>query len=174
YRTTRKGLNIRLRPAKITDEQLLKDFFYSLSEESLYKRFFSARKDMPHKRLQEFVVVDYSRKMEILATVEEKEKEIIIGLGQYELNSDMHLAEVALVVKDSFQGQGVGRELLSYLILLARRQGLLGFTGEVLVANRSMVGLFEKMGFDTEKRSEEGTYQMRMWFRKKDRGNEQE
>ena len=174
YRTTRKGLNIRLRPAKITDEQLLKDFFYSLSEDSLYKRFFSARKDMPHKRLQEFVVVDYSRKMEILATVEEKDKEIIIGLGQYELNSDMHLAEVALVVKDSFQGQGVGRELLSYLILLARRQGLLGFTGEVLVANRSMVGLFEKMGFDTEKRSEEGTYQMRMWFRKKERGNEQE
>ncbi|MDM7912426.1 MAG: GNAT family N-acetyltransferase, partial [Methanotrichaceae archaeon] len=174
YRTTRKGLNIRLRPAKITDEALLKDFFYSLSEESLYKRFHSARKDMPHKRLQEFVAVDYSRKREILATVEEKEMEIIIGLGQYELNSDMHLAEVALVVKDSFQGQGVGRELLSYLILLARRQGLLGFTGEVLVANRSMVGLFEKMGFDTEKRSEEGVYQMRMWFRKKDRGNEQE
>lgn len=174
YRTTRKGLNIRLRPAKITDEQLLKDFFYSLSEDSLYKRFFSARKDMPHKRLQEFVVVDYSRKMEILATVEEKDKEIIIGLGQYELNSDMHLAEVALVVKDSFQGQGVGRELLSYLILLARRQGLLGFTGDVLVANRSMVALFEKMGFDTEKRSEEGIYQMRMWFRKKERGNEQE
>lgn len=174
YRTTRKGLNTRLRPAKITDEALLKDFFYSLSEDSLYKRFFSARKDMPHKRLQEFVVVDYSRKMEILATVEEKDKEIIIGLGQYELNSDMHLAEVALVVKDSFQGQGVGRELLSYLILLARRQGLLGFTGDVLVANRSMVALFEKMGFDTEKRSEEGIYQMRMWFRKKERGNEQE
>ena len=174
YRTTRKGLNTRLRPAKITDEALLKDFFYSLSEDSLYKRFFSARKDMPHKRLQEFVVVDYSRKMEILATVEEKDKEIIIGLGQYELNSDMHLAEVALVVKDSFQGQGVGRELLSYLILLARRQGLLGFTGDVLVANRSMVALFEKMGFDTEKRSEEGINQMRMWFRKKERGNEQE
>jgi acyl-CoA hydrolase/GNAT superfamily N-acetyltransferase len=168
HRTTSKGLNIFMRPAKITDESLLKDFFYSLSDESLYKRFFSARKDMPHKRLQDFVAVDYSRKMEILATVEEKEQEIIIGLGQYELNSDVHLAEVALVVKDSFQGQGVGRELLSYLILLARRQGLLGFTGEVLVANRSMVGLFEKMGFDTEKRSEEGVYLMRMWFRKKE------
>jgi len=169
-RTTGKGLNILLRPAKITDEALLKDFFYSLSEDSLYKRFFSARKDMPHKRLQDFVAVDYSRKMEILATVEEKDKEIIIGLGQYELNTDMHLAEVALVVKDSFQGQGVGREILSYLILLARRQGLLGFTGDVLVANRAMVRLFEKMGFDTEKRSEEGIYQMRMWFRKKEEG----
>ena len=64
----------------------------------------------------------------------------------------MHSAEVALVVRDKFQGQGVGRELLSYLIYLARRQGLLGFTGEVLVENKSMVRLFEKMGFDTEKR----------------------
>ena len=164
YRTTSKGLNLLLRPAKITDESLLKDFFYDLSEDSLYKRFFSARKDMPHKRLQDFVAVDYSRKMEILATIVEKEKETIIGLGQYELNSDMHLAEVALVVKDQFQGRGVGREILYYLVYLARRQGLLGFTGEVLVANRSMVRLFEKMGFDTEKRSEEGVYEMRMWF----------
>ena len=164
YRTTSKGLNLLLRPAKITDESLLKDFFYDLSEDSLYKRFFSARKDMPHKRLQDFVAVDYSKKMEILATIVEKEKETIIGLGQYELNSDMHLAEVALVVKDQFQGRGVGKEILYYLIYLARRQGLLGFTGEVLVANRSMVRLFEKMGFDTEKRGEEGVYEMRMWF----------
>jgi len=170
YRTTAKGLDIFLRPAKITDEPLLKEFFYDLSKESLYKRFFSARTDMPHKRLQDFVAIDYSRKMEILATIREKEKETIVGLGQYELNSDMHSAEVALVVRDRFQGQGVGRVLLTYLIYLARRQGLLGFSGEVLVANRSMVGLFEKMGFDTEKRSEEGVYEMRMWFRKKGEG----
>ena len=167
YRTTAKGLNLFLRPAKITDESMLKDFFYDLSTDSMYKRFFSARKDMPHKRLQDFVAVDYSKKMEILATIMEKEKEIIIGLGQYELNSDMHSAEVALVVSDKFQGLGIGRELLSYLIYLAKRQGLLGFTGEVLVENRSMVRLFEKMGFDTEKRSEEGVYEMRMWFSKR-------
>jgi RimJ/RimL family protein N-acetyltransferase len=75
------------------------------------------------------------------------------------------LAEVALVIGDKFQGRDVGKELLSYLIYLAKRQGLLGFTGEVLVENRFMVRLFEKMGFDTEKRSEEGVYEMRMWFR---------
>jgi acyl-CoA hydrolase/GNAT superfamily N-acetyltransferase len=167
FRTTRKGLNLLLRPAKITDESLLKDFFYDLSEDSLYKRFFSVRKDMPHKRLQDFVAVDYSKKMEILATIVEKEKEIIIGLGQYELNSDMHSAEVAMVVSDRFQGLGIGRELLYYLIYLAKRQGLLGFTGEVLVENRSMVRLFEKMGFDTEKSSEEDVYEMRMWFSKR-------
>ena len=61
YRTTKKGLNILLRPVKITDESMLKDFFYALSEESMYKRFFSARKDMPHQRLQDFVAVDWTQ-----------------------------------------------------------------------------------------------------------------
>ena len=75
YRTTKKGLEIFLRPVKITDETMLKDFFYDLSEDSMYMRFFSARKDMPHKRLQDFVVVDWSRKMEILAVIKEKERE---------------------------------------------------------------------------------------------------
>ncbi len=165
YRTTRQGRDILLRPVKITDEPMLKDFFYALSEDSMYLRFFSARKDMPHKRLQDFVAVDYTRKMEILAVIVEKELETIIGLGQYELNPDNHTAEVALVVRDKYHKQGVGNELLSYLTLLARRQGLLGFTAEVLVENDPMIHLFEKMGFDTEKRREEGVYEMRMRFR---------
>ena len=168
YRTTRKGLEIFLRPVKITDETILKDFFYDLSEDSMYMRFFSTRRDMPHKRLQEFVVVDWSRKMEILAVIKENERdrETIIGVGQYELIPDNYLAEVAIVVKDEYQGRGVGGELLSYLTYIARRDGLLGFTAETLVENKAIVGLFEKMGFHTEKRREEGVYEMKMLFRK--------
>jgi acyl-CoA hydrolase/RimJ/RimL family protein N-acetyltransferase len=166
-RTTKQGIDILLRPAKMTDEPKLKDFFYSLSKDSMYLRFFSARKDMPHQRLQDFVVVDYSRKMEILAVILEKDVETIIGLGEYELNPDMHTAEVALVVLDKYQKKGVGTELLSYLTYLARRMGLLGFTAEVLAENIGMVRLFEKMGFDVQKRREEGVYDMRMGFLEK-------
>ena len=168
YRTTRKGLEIFLRQEKITDETILKDFFYDLSEDSMYMRFFSTRRDMPHKRLQEFVVVDWSRKMEILAVIKENERdrETIIGVGQYELIPDNYLAEVAIVVRDEYQGRGVGGELLSYLTYIARRDGLLGFTAETLVENKAIVGLFEKMGFHTEKRREEGVYEMKMLFRK--------
>lgn len=165
WRTTKTGLNIMLRPVKITDETLLKDFFYALSEDSMYLRFFSMRRDMPHQRLQEFMVIDYSKKMVILAVLQDKEKETIIGLGEYEVNRDMHTAEVAIVVRDEYQNKGVGREILSYLTYLARRQGLLGFTAEVLVENKPMVSLFEKMGFDVEKRREEGVYEMRLRFR---------
>ncbi|MDD3552621.1 GNAT family N-acetyltransferase, partial [Methanothrix soehngenii] len=176
YRTTKKGLEIFLRPVKITDETMLKDFFYDLSEDSMYMRFFSARKDMPHKRLQDFVVVDWSRKMEILAVIKEKEREreTIIALGQYELNPDKYLAEVAIVVKDEYHGMGVGKELLSYLTYIARRHGLLGFTADTLVENKAMVSLFEKMGFYTEKRREEGVYEMKMLFRKSKEQNRED
>ncbi len=52
---------------KISDEPLLKDFFYSLSDKSLYRRFVSSRQDMPHDRLQDFVVIDYTKEIVILA-----------------------------------------------------------------------------------------------------------
>ena len=57
YRTTKTGMEIFLRPVKISDEPLIKDLFYSLSDKSMYRRFISRRKDMPHERLQEFVII---------------------------------------------------------------------------------------------------------------------
>jgi RimJ/RimL family protein N-acetyltransferase len=165
FRTTRSGLNILLRPVKIGDEPLMKDFFYALSNDSMYRRFMSVRMDMPHERLQEFGIVDYASRMMILAIVESDSKENIAAIGQYEINEKMHTAEVALVVKDKYQNMGVGHDLLTYLTRLARGRGLLGFTAEVLVENEPMLNLFKKMGFDTEKRSEEGVYEMSMTFR---------
>ena len=164
-RTTVSGLNILLRPVKIGDEPLMKDFFYGLSNDSMYRRFMSARMDMPHDRLQGFGIVDYTNRMMILAIVEGDRKETIVAIGQYEITKKMHTAEVALVVKDEYQNMGVGHDLLIYLTRLARRQGLLGFAADVLVENKPMLDLFKNMGFDTEQRSDEGVYEMRMMFR---------
>jgi hypothetical protein len=83
YRTTKTGIKLFLRPVKISDEELLKDFFYSLSDQSLYRRFISTRKDMPHERLQEMVVIDYTKELVILAVVEQNGKEVVGGVGQY-------------------------------------------------------------------------------------------
>jgi RimJ/RimL family protein N-acetyltransferase len=164
YRTTKTGQEILLRPIKMSDEPLIKDLFYSLSDNSLYRRFISRRKDMPHERLQEFVIIDYSREISILATLQQDAKEIVVGLGQYSIDPNTHTAEVAFVVRDDYQNRGIGGELLSYLTYLAKRQGLLGFTAEVLVENRPMLHLFEKMGFFMDRRTEEGVYELRMAF----------
>ncbi|MFZ3149667.1 MAG: GNAT family N-acetyltransferase [Methanothrix sp.] len=165
HKTTGKGLQLLLRPIKISDEPLLKDFFYSLSDESMYQRFISARRDIPHELLQKFVAVDYFQKMVMVAVKEEDDRESICGLGQYGLNSDTYTADVALVVRDDCQKKGVAGELLSYLTYLAKKQGLLGFTAEVLVGNEPVFRLFKKMGFDVSKRNEDGVYEMLARFR---------
>jgi len=164
WKTTRTGLGILLRPVKISDEPLLKDFFYSLSDESMYQRFISARRDIPHQELHKFAAVDYFQKMVLVATVEEDGIESICGLGQYGINSDMFTADVALVVRDDCQNHGIGGELLAYLTYLAKRQGLLGFTAEVLAGNDPVFHLFKKMGFAVSKRRDSGVYELVAMF----------
>ncbi|MFH1142969.1 MAG: GNAT family N-acetyltransferase [Candidatus Eisenbacteria bacterium] len=165
-RTTRAGLTLLMRPVKISDEPRLKDFFYDLSDQSIYRRFISQRKDMPHELLQEFVVIDYTREIVFLVLIEHVDRpDDLVAVGQFAANENTHTAEVALVVRDDHQGQGIGTELLSYLTQLARAQGLLGFTAEVLVENTPMLRLFEKMGFDIERRTAEGVAELRMRFR---------
>ena len=163
FRTTRTGLRIFLRPAKISDEPLLKEFFYSLSDKSMYRRFASARKDMPHRRLQEYVAVDYGKEMVILALIPNQEKEVVVGLGQYSLNEKTHFAELALVVRDDLQNQGIGVELQSYLTYLAKRSGVLGFEAEVLEENLPALRVVEKGGFQIVG-SEGGAVELRLIF----------
>jgi len=165
-RRTSGGLNLLLRPVRISDEPMIKNFFYSLSDQSMYRRFISVRTDMPHERLQQFVVIDYTREMVILAVIEnEHGQQDIVGIGQYGVDEATHVAEVAVVVRDDMQGLGIGSELLSYLTMLAKRQGLLGFTAEVLVENKPMMHVFEKGGFDVEKHRAEGVYELKLAFR---------
>jgi acyl-CoA hydrolase/RimJ/RimL family protein N-acetyltransferase len=165
FRGTKEGVEVLLRPVKISDEPLLKDFFYSLSDNSLYRRFVSTRQDMPHDRLQDFVVIDYTREMVILAMLAEEDKETLVGVGQYSINTGSHDAEVAFVIKDEYQNQGIGTELLSYLTQLAKRQGLHGFTAEVLAENKPMMHVFEQAGFDIERSVGSGVYELTMSFR---------
>ncbi len=164
WRTTKSGLRIFLRPVRISDEQLLKDFFYSLSPDAMYHRFISARRDMLHEQRQKFVVIDYTREMVILAVTIEEGNETIVGMGQYHIDERSHTAEVAFVVRDAFQGRGIGAELLAHLTYGARRNGLHGFTAEVLMDNKKMLQLFEKAGFIVERRAEGGMYELMMSF----------
>jgi acyl-CoA hydrolase/GNAT superfamily N-acetyltransferase len=165
YRATRSGLEILLRPVRMTDEPLIKDFFYSLSDQSNYRRFIMLRQRLPHEVLQKFVAIDYTHEMVILATVREGEMEKVVGVGQYVIMGDTHSAEIALAVRDDYQKQGIGTELLVHLEQVARRQGLLGFTAVVLGENRPVMKLLEGSGFDVHRSSSEGVTYLKATFR---------
>jgi len=164
-RTTKKGQVVFFRPVKIDDEPLIKDLFYSMSDKSLQRRFMSIRKDVPHKIRQEFVIIDYTKELVILATVEENGKEIAVGMGQTIKDENTQTAEVAFAVRDSYHEKGIGTELLSFLTILAKNDGLQGFTADVLVENKPMLHVFEKMGFEMEKKVEFGAYELIMRFK---------
>jgi len=166
-KTLKNGETVLFRPVRISDEDILREFFHALSDKSMRRRFMSVRLDMPHKRLSNFVVINYTSEMAILA-VQEKEDEVetVVGLGEYRVDRASNFGEAAFAVRDDHHGLGIGSLLLRYLTQIAVKQGLNGFTAEVLVENTPMMRLFEKMGFETEKRVCDGTFELRMTFRR--------
>lgn len=146
-RKTGTGLELFLRPIKVSDEPLLRDLIHGLSDKSLYSRFFTTWREMLEWQLPELVMVDYERAMAIAAIAMKdkiQKKEKFVGVGRYYINPERHTAVIAFAVLDDYQNQGIGQVLLSYLIDLARRQGLLGFTAAVLTDNETMRHVFAK------------------------------
>jgi len=68
----------------------------------------------------------------------------IIAIGSYYLNPKTNRAEVAFTVHDAWQRRGIGTFLLKHLMRIARRNGISGFTAEVLVENKAMQAVFNK------------------------------
>ena len=153
-RKTKTGLELFLRPIKVSDEPLLRDLMHGLSDKSLYRRFFTKWRAMLEGQLPELAIVDYERAMAI-AVIPMKngmlEKEEFIGVGRYYINPEKHTAVIAFAVRDDYQNQGIGQVLLSCLTDLARRQGLLGFTATILADNETMLHVFAKGDFEIKK-----------------------
>jgi len=163
--TARNGREVLLRPIRLTDEVKLMDFFYSLSDDTVYKRFLHRVKQMPHKEVLNFLDVDYELRMALVAelAVEGREPEMI-AFGGYAGDPRSSYADVAFVVRDDWQGQGLGTRLLASLIDMARSRGLIGFTADVLAGNRAMMNVFLESGLKVETRMESGVYELRMTF----------
>jgi RimJ/RimL family protein N-acetyltransferase len=74
------------------------------------------------------------------------------------------MGEVSFAVRDDFQNQYIATDMLSYLTEIALSDNMEGFTAEVLVENKPMLRVFEKMGFDIEKKVDDGVYELLMKF----------
>ncbi len=164
YRESSTGLLLHFRPVRINDEPLIKDFFYSLSDQSFQRRFMSSHVDMPHSKRQDFVVIDYTKEITMLACVDVNGKERVVGMGQIFKNPDGKMGEVSFAVRDDYHNRDIATEMLNYLTEIAVSDDMEGFTAEVLVENKPMLRVFEKMGFDLEKNIEDGVYEIVMRF----------
>jgi len=167
FRTTHlldDGTQIAFRSIRPTDEPLLKDLFYALSQETIFYRFMRNLKYIPHKQIQDFVYIDHRNEVAIVATLPEAHGEDMIAVGRYYLDQATNRAEVAFVVRDAWQNRGIGSALLRLLINTAKRHGIAGFTAEVLRANKAMQTVFHRSGCKVESHLNGEVYSFKLDF----------
>ena len=138
------GKTIEFRPLLPSDEFAFRNFFYSLQAESIYYRFFYHKNLFSHPTIQEeWANVDYRKNMSIIGLTSRGGHKDIMAIASYAL-AEQGRAEVAFVVRDDFQGQGVGSHLLDVLEKIARENDYRGFTASVLWENKAMIHVFRK------------------------------
>lgn len=159
--TSAKGKPVHMRPVLPTDEDMMRDLFYACSEETLYHRFFRKMRSMPHRKLKNFVNIDYVNTMALASVFHEDEHQMIVAVGRYSVNKASNAAEVAFIVRDDWQGQGVGVAMFNQLLDVARKRGIVRFTADVLHDNARMLHIFHKCAPSSiESTLEDGVYHL--------------
>ncbi|MCL5736162.1 MAG: GNAT family N-acetyltransferase [Actinobacteria bacterium] len=150
------GTQISFRAMGPTDEPATRDLFYSLSRETLYYRYMSHLERIPRKQLRNYVYIDHRNEVAIVGTLREAHGEEIIAIGGYYLDQKTNRAEVAFIVRDDWQRRGIGTFIMKHLIGIAKRNGIAGFTAEVLIGNKPMQAVLDHSALTVRRTVEEG------------------
>ncbi len=160
--TLNDGTTALVRPIKPDDEPMMKEMFYSFSEQTVYLRYHGQLKTMPHNKLQVFCNVDYNTEIALVAVVGPPGQEQIVGVSRYMTDAAKTSAELAFVVQDAWQRKGLGTYLFRRLVEIAAQNGIRRLHAEVLVQNSGMLKIFHRSGLHTETSTEAGVVHVAM------------
>ena len=152
-----KGLALHLRPIRADDDATLVEFHSRLSADSVYRRYFSLHPVLSAAEVHHLTHVDYVDRLAFIVL----RRGVMIGVGRYDRIPATTEAEVAFVVEDQYQGQGIGLLLLEYLADAALPLGVTIFTAETLASNRDMMNVFYYSGYEVETRLEDEVISVR-------------
>lgn len=160
--TTKDGAHFLVRPARITDEAALQDLLYRCSDETIYRRFLAHRRVHPREEVQELVDLDNEQNMAFVAVPAESDE--IIGVARYDVDPASGLADLAFLVRDDWQGKGIGTELMRSMMDIGRARGLAGFELTVLEWNAPMLALIRESGLQIRSDSGGGVRRLVAYF----------
>jgi GNAT superfamily N-acetyltransferase len=158
--TLKNGTLAKIRAIRSDDKKRLSQAFRNLESESVYKRFFSYKKDLTDRELKLATEVDFENEVALVVTVGEGDTETIIGGARYAAfgaPGAERKAEVAFAVEEDYQGQGIAGRLLRHLVSIARRKGVAQFEAEVLAGNKGMLTVFTRSGLPMKHSVSDGT-----------------
>jgi RimJ/RimL family protein N-acetyltransferase len=151
--TLRNGREIELRAQRPQDRKDLEAATATMSDESLYRRFFVAKRHFSEREAEHFLNIDFVNHVALVAVAHQNSKPTIVGTGRYVV-IEPGAAEVAFGVVGEYQGQGIGAALMRNLSSIARQAGLNKLIAEVLASNGAMLKVFEGSGLQMSKRRE--------------------
>ncbi|HUV76552.1 MAG TPA: GNAT family N-acetyltransferase [Desulfobacterales bacterium] len=161
-RTVREGVGeLFIRPIRPEDAPLLVELFDSLSPQSVYFRFFSPLKILPHRMLARFTQIDYDREIALVALWGAEPNEKMLGVAR--VITDIYnqkYAEFSVIVAESWHGKGIGAELLRRCLSISKERGIETVTGIVLPENTQMLALGGKLGFSAKRVTGESEYKL--------------
>jgi GNAT superfamily N-acetyltransferase len=161
--TLPKGEVVLVRPVRLSDEEGLQDMLYRLSDESTYRRFFGFKRSHPHEEMLELCDFSYedNAALVVCAPAEGRDSEgELIALARYDVEPSTRLADVAFVVRDDWQGRGIGTLLMKRMAEIAKARGVLGFTADVLASNKPMMMVFQNSGLHVHADLSDGVYHL--------------
>jgi RimJ/RimL family protein N-acetyltransferase len=138
------GDGFRLRLIRPDDEPRLMALHERLSAQTAYQRFFSAMRRLPIDWAHFLANVDYRTRLALVVERPDPAGPEIVAVGRYDWNATSDVAEVAFVVQDGWQGQGLGRTLLRELLAAAGARGIRRFRAYVLADNHRMLRLLSR------------------------------
>ena len=150
--TMKDGNEVTIRPIRPEDEPALVRFHETLSERTVYLRYFhlmNLEQRIQHERLTRICFIDYDREMALVAERRNPEtgESEILGVGRAMKIHGTTEAEVAVVISDQWQGRGLGKELLARLLIVGADEKLSKLTADILPDNRDVMRICEKLGF---------------------------
>jgi acetyltransferase len=151
----KNGEEMLIRPIRPEDEPLMAQFHESLSEQTVFLRYFHMENlgsRVAHDRLMRKCFIDYDREMALVAEAKNAatgEREIL-GVGRLTRERDRREGELAVLVTDRVQRLGLGTELIRRLIEVARREKFARIVARTIPENTAMRSLAERFGFVTQ------------------------
>jgi RimJ/RimL family protein N-acetyltransferase len=151
----RGGHSVEIRALRPDDRAGLLAAVGRTSEQSLYRRFFAAKRGFTEREIDFYCNVDFVSHVALAAVSDNGETPAIVGGARY-IVGQAGQAELAFVVGDAYQGKGIGSALLRHLVAIAREAGLEALVADVLPENSAMLKVFEKSGLEIKTRREQG------------------
>jgi acetyltransferase len=141
----RDGRRAVVRPVRPADAPLVQQFVRELSPQSRRNRFFAPVRELSPVQLERMTRFDGATGFGLVALAGADGGQIV-GIAQHAV-CEPPFAELAVVVADDWQRQGLGERLVALLLAHAARTGIAAIQGVIMAANRPMLALAAKLGF---------------------------